>query len=80
MTTGELLKSVRQRTGMTQRAFAEYFSIPLRTYEQWERGLRKMPNYLFKLIIYKVHMEKLAEDVTDDLATKIRKMENDTTI
>lgn len=38
MDSQELIKKLRKEAGMTQKAFAEYFNIPLRTYEQWERG------------------------------------------
>ena len=34
----ELLKEARKQTGMTQKQFAEYFRIPYRTLEDWERG------------------------------------------
>ena len=54
MQTKELLKKVRLETGMTQKEFAKYFHIPLRTYEQWERGKREMPEYTLRLLLYKI--------------------------
>ena len=68
MQTKELLKKVRLETGMTQKEFAKYFHIPLRTYEQWERGKREMPEYTLRLLLYKIQGEKLAENVTEDMA------------
>lgn len=67
MESKEILKKIRQETGMTQKAFAQYFQIPLRTYEQWERGIREMPEYLLRLMLYKIRIEHLAEGVTEDM-------------
>ncbi len=71
MQTKELLKEVRFKVGMTQKEFAEYFHIPLRTYEQWERGLREMPEYTLRLLLYKIQSEKLAENITEDMANEV---------
>lgn len=70
MESKEILKKIRQETGMTQKAFAQYFQIPLRTYEQWERGIREMPEYLLRLMLYKIRIEHLAEGVTEDMIDK----------
>lgn len=48
------VKELRTKTGMTQKAFAEYFGIPKRTVEDWEYEKRKCPEYLLKLMIYKL--------------------------
>ena len=37
METMELLKKARKQAGMTQKEFSEYFGIPCRTIEDWER-------------------------------------------
>lgn len=66
-----MLKEVRLKTGMTQKDFAQYFHIPLRTYEQWERGIREMPKYTLRLLLYKIQSEKLAENVTEDMADEV---------
>lgn len=50
---------LRTSTGMNRRQFAEYFDIPYRTMQDWELGNRKMPEYLFRLMEYKVRMEKM---------------------
>lgn len=50
---------LRKSTGMTRSEFARYFEIPYRTLQDWELGNRRMPDYLFKLMTYKVKMEKL---------------------
>ena len=55
----DLLKAMRKEAGMTQRKFAEYFGIPLRTVEDWERGLKHMPDYVMRLFVYKLRVEGL---------------------
>ena len=51
------IKTLRQQTGMTQKAFSEYFRIPKRTIERWEGGQRTPPPYLIDLICYKIERE-----------------------
>ena len=51
-------KELRQSSGMTQKAFAEYFEIPKRTIENWETETRKCPEYVLKLIAYKLEKER----------------------
>ena len=61
------LIEIRKRTGMNRREFAEYFNIPYRTVQDWELGNRQMPEYLFRLIEYKIRMEKLMKgDMTHE--------------
>ena len=57
MEVKDLMKAMRKEAGMTQRQFAEYFGIPLRTVEDWERGLKHMPDYVMRLFVYKLRME-----------------------
>ena len=74
MENKELLKQIRSETGMSQKRFADYFKIPIRTYEDWERGVRKMPEYLLRLMAYKLRAEgmiaciplSLADDANDE--------------
>lgn len=70
MENKELLKQLRSETGMSQKRFAGYFKIPIRTYEDWERGVRKMPEYLLCLIAYKLRVEGMIERIPDRLADK----------
>ncbi len=59
-TTGkEELIDLRESTGMNRREFCEYFGIPYRTVQDWELGNRKMPDYLLRLMAYKIKTEKL---------------------
>ena len=59
MDSRQELLELRQSTGMNRREFAEYFEIPYRTVQEWELGHRKMPEYLLRLMIYKVQIEAL---------------------
>ena len=49
--TDEILRAVRSQTMLSQARFAKKFCVPIRTYEQWERGLRVPPVYVVKLIV-----------------------------
>lgn len=51
------IKAVREKTGMNRKDFAEWLGIPYRTISDWEHGERKMPDYVLRLIAYKVRME-----------------------
>ena len=58
-------KELREQSGMTRTQFAEYFEIPYRTVQCWElHGLskegRKCPEYLLKLMKYKLDQERRA--------------------
>ena len=58
----EELILLRKSTGMNKKTFAEYFGIPYRTFQDWELGNRTMPEYLFRLMAYKVEIEHLAKE------------------
>jgi len=55
----EQLIELRKSTGMNRKEFCEYFDIPYRTMTDWELGNRTMPDYLLRLMVYKVNMEAL---------------------
>ncbi len=54
------MKELRESTGMNRKEFCEYFGIPYRTVTEWERGTRKMPDYVFRLLAYRIKMENFA--------------------
>lgn len=43
--------------GSIEKAFVEYFEIPLRTVEDWEAGRRKPPEYIPRLLDYRIRIE-----------------------
>ena len=63
MNSKDYLIQLRESTGMTRNEFCEYFEIPYRTLQDWERGNRKMPDYLLRLMTYKVKMEQGVKEV-----------------
>ena len=74
MEAREELRKLRESTGMNRKEFCEYFEIPYMTVTEWELGNRRVPQYLLRLMEYKIQMEKLAgrrnkddgnEDVTN---------------
>ena len=54
----EELIEMRAKTGMNRKEFSDYFGIPYRTVQDWELGNRQMPDYLLRLMAYKLEMEK----------------------
>lgn len=55
-------KFIREQSGMNRKDFAEWLEIPYRTMQEWELGRRTMPDYVLKLIAYKVNNEKLKKE------------------
>ena len=51
------LKDLRLASGMNRKEYAEYFEIPYRTIQSWELGDRDCPEYLLKLMYYKLQKE-----------------------
>ena len=51
------VRELRDLSGMTQKAFAEYFGISKRNIEEWESGRRKCSDYLYDLMKYKLKKE-----------------------
>ena len=62
MDSKDSLVELRESTGMTRKEFCEYFEIPYRTVQDWELGNRKMPDYLLRLMEYKIRMEQGIKD------------------
>ncbi len=55
-----LFKAVREQSGMNRKDFAIWLGVPYRTMQEWELGRRAMPEYVLRLIAYKVINEKRA--------------------
>ena len=60
MEAKEELRKLRESTGMNRKEFCEYFDIPYMTVTDWELGNRRVPQYLLRLMAYKIEIEKLA--------------------
>ena len=67
-------RKLRESIGMNRKEFCEYFEIPYMTETDWELGNRSVPQYLLRLMAYKIEIEKLAnkkiENDQKDEATK----------
>ena len=48
------IKAMRATLGLSQAAFSLRYTIPARSIENWEAGIRNPPAYLTKLIAYTV--------------------------
>lgn len=55
------IKRLREASGMTQKAFSDYFNIPRRTIEDWDAERRKCPEYLLRLMEYKLRNEGIVK-------------------
>lgn len=67
MNMQKLIKELREQSGMNMKEFSYYFKIPYRTYQDWEYGKREMPEYLLRLITYKLKMEGIIFHVPEEL-------------
>ena len=59
----QTIRNMRESSGMSMKRFAEYFGIPYRTVQNWEAGVNKCPEYLLKLLEYKLKREGLIKTV-----------------
>lgn len=62
----DILIELRESTGMNRHQFCEYFEIPYMTETDWELGNRRVPQYLLRLMAYKIEIEKLADKRNKD--------------
>ena len=63
MVKSDRIIRMRKETGMKQVEFAEYFGIPVRTIQEWEHERRTPPDYLIRLLEYRLRIEgRLGKD------------------
>ena len=53
-----VFKAIREQSGMNRKDFSVWLGVPYRTMQEWELGRRMMPEYVLRLIAYKVLNEK----------------------
>lgn len=56
------IKELRNLTGMSQRQFAEYFGISIRTIQEWEQERKSPPSYLVGLLKRILDLEYFKKD------------------
>ena len=57
MSRGKEVKELREKMGMNRREFSDYYGIPYRTVQDWEAEKRELPEYLLRLMKYRVEVE-----------------------
>ncbi|MBQ5348085.1 MAG: transcriptional regulator [Ruminococcus sp.] len=45
---------IREKSGMSRTDFSVWLGVPYRTMQEWELARRAMPEYVLRLIAYKV--------------------------
>lgn len=56
--SGDLIKRLREEMQLNRREFCDYFDIPYRTVQDWEAGKRVMPDYVMRLLEYKIRTDQ----------------------
>jgi DNA-binding transcriptional regulator YiaG len=76
MATKEMnrIKKMRKDAGMTQKMFSDFFGIPVRTLQDWEAGVRTPPDYIVRLLPYKLMLEW---DYDNKCPKELKKPENE---
>lgn len=54
----ELVKKIRERSGLSRKDFCEIYGIPYQTMTDWELGHRNPPDYLVRFMAYYVEYQK----------------------
>lgn len=62
MSAAEYIKEIRERTGMSRKAFSKHTGIPVRTLEDWEAARRTPPPYIPRLLEYQIKYEQLVRE------------------
>ena len=60
------IKELRQSMHLTQKQFAAFFEIKLRTIQEWEQGRRTPPDYIPKLLERVWRLEKENKNISKD--------------
>ena len=53
------IREMRDTLGDTQREFAARYNIPFRTIQNWETGMRTPPEYIIRLLEYRVRIDQI---------------------
>ncbi|MBR3638096.1 MAG: helix-turn-helix transcriptional regulator [Lachnospiraceae bacterium] len=53
----DILISLRTEAKMSRKEFAAFFDIPYSTVTDWELGKRQMPEYVLRLLAYRLKIE-----------------------
>lgn len=59
MEASKIIKDLRNSKGMSRKEFSEYTGIPVRTIEDWEAERRVPPEYIPRLLAYRIKYEDM---------------------
>lgn len=59
MEPNEIVRALRDDLKLNRREFCDYFNIPYRTVQDWECGKRTMPEYVLRLLEYKIRTDEM---------------------
>lgn len=51
------ITEIRELTGLDLAKFSRRYNIPYRTLQNWEKGVRKAPQYVVELLEYRIKHE-----------------------
>lgn len=69
----DMVKALREDMKLNRREFCDYFNIPYRTVQDWECGKRVMPEYVLRLLEYKIRMDQMLQKKNDRQEQKDKK-------
>lgn len=56
------IKELREKVGMTQKAFGDYLHVPKRSVQNWENGVTSCPDYVLIFISEKIYNDFFKKD------------------
>lgn len=62
MNNKNIMRELRESTGLNRKEFCALFQIPYRTVTEWELGNRHAPEYVLRLLKYYIQNEGLSID------------------
>ena len=65
-----IIKDLREKTGLSQRKFAEKFNIPVANLQSWEQGINKPLDYVVSMIRTILEQEKKIEELENERRKK----------
>ena len=68
------IRELRDRTGLSQSQFANYFGIPVGTLRNWEQGIAKPPAYVFEMIKLQSRRDQMINTETLMLLDKMNRL------
>ena len=72
-------QEIKELSGMSLRELSEYFGIPYRTIQNWSEGQRSAPDYVLKLMKFKLENDSERNATTEEgsnleqISTKAKK-------